>query len=373
MGLRIPPSAWLQMTPQQQFLASQGMQPAGMPDATEGDAPMPLPQMTTPEQQKAMAGLQAAQLQSVQDQKQGINNLQDYAAGLQGQEVQTNLSPLVALTDSWTGSKLLPGYQVPESGAQKMDKVAALKQAINKEKGTMSAEEINLLKAKINAMTTQSIFGQKQAGAATEKDDKEAQNATEDRGKILKTDQAKIVQGVVSFNHALNRYEDILSKYPPGQRIVGKARQDLDSAYSQLEIKYKEAANLGALSGGDIKIVKEGLAPTTGLDGVLLIGKGGDEGMKAAFSNLRSQTKKDFDINTGAIAAAYGKHADPMIKEYKNQFGKVYRGDTGAMSVQAPPATTYTAGVTKKKFRGQDYIYQGGDPIKLESWVPERK
>lgn len=46
----------------------------------------------------------------------------DYA----GQPLQTDYSPLMALADSWSGSKLAAGYKAPESANQRMVNVAAL-------------------------------------------------------------------------------------------------------------------------------------------------------------------------------------------------------------------------------------------------------
>jgi len=366
------------MNPQQQFLMQQGVMPSGIP-TPDGSGEMITPSMPTEDQQKAMADLQASQMQSFQNQQRGIDDLSQYTNALQGQEVQTDLTPLAALTDAWTGSKFAQSYRAPESGKEKQATVAALKQALNKEKGNLTDNEVALLKAKISALTTQSIFGQKKdaksgddtaknAKDAKEDKDKKASEALAAREKLITRDQAKQMEGIIAFNGALNAYEDAINRYPVTGRLVGKGAQDIDSAYSQVKIKYKEAANLGALSGPDIGLVVEGIAPAAGIGGVWSILKGGgEEGLKLGLKGIREQTKGDFDAKSAYLKSAYREYSAPVLQEYANQYSKVSR-PTATAKPSGSAASKYVVGKTKKDFGGKSYTYQGGDPAASKSW-----
>ncbi len=59
-------------------------------------------------------------LEQVNAQKSAIPELQEYVKAQNAQPVQTDLSPLMALTDTWTGSKLAQNYKSPETGTQRI-------------------------------------------------------------------------------------------------------------------------------------------------------------------------------------------------------------------------------------------------------------
>lgn len=81
-------------------------------------------------------------------QKQGISNFLDYQKGINGQPTQTDLSPLLALTDSWTGSKLQSGYKRPESSEERINAMAKLQGMGQDEREKLIGNMIKLAQGK---------------------------------------------------------------------------------------------------------------------------------------------------------------------------------------------------------------------------------
>lgn len=368
MGLRIPQSSWLMMNPQQQFLLSNGVMPGGLPLPDGAEGPMIQPSMPSEEQQKALADLEAAQMQSFQNQQKGIDDLAQYAQGIQGQEVQTDLTPLAALTDAWTGSKFAQSYKAPESGTAKAAQVAALKQALNKERGALTDDEIALLKAKINALTTQSIFGQKQAGKAGEKTDKEIKDDEQAREAFRKEAKGPL-GGNIKFTGALDKYLDTVEKYGDTESLSGAARDEIEGAYSDALVAYKEFKNLGALAEADLALAAYGIKPQTGVQGgVNKIFGGGKEGLRRASLSLIEQGKKDFDLDYNSLIGGYkGRDVSPVSsvyqKAYQDTHGKFLtkRKSTDSTSPSMKPGTV----VVGKD--GKARRFKGGEN-KKENW-----
>jgi hypothetical protein len=61
------------------------------------------------------------------------------------QEQQVDISPLLALSDAWTGSRLASSYKRPETDQERSMKAAYLKQGLNKQKRDTLSDEIKLL------------------------------------------------------------------------------------------------------------------------------------------------------------------------------------------------------------------------------------
>lgn len=381
MGLRVPQSSWLGMTPQQQMLMANGVMPTGVPMPEDG-TPMISPSMPTEEQQKALADLQAAQMQSFQNQQQGINDLSSFTNAQLEQPVQTDLTGLAALTDAWTGSKFAQSYKAPQSGQEKLSQVAALKQALNKERGNLTENEIALLKAKINALTTQSIFGQKQEAKAGEAGTKKTEQQTKDdeeaRAKIKK-EATPALGGNVKFTNALAKYIQTVDKYGDFESLSGSARDEIESAYSDALVAYKEFKNLGALAEADLALARYGIKPQTGVaGGSNKIFGGGREGLKKGAQSLIEQGKKDFDLDYDSFAAAYkGRDVEPVLSVFRKSYNDAHKAfssstksaaktDTAVASSQG--SKKYVPGKTSEMFQGKKHTYMGGDPSSPGSW-----
>lgn len=104
------------------------------------------------------------------------------------QAPQVDLSPLMALTDAWTGSQMAKSYHKPDSDLQREAALAKISDQVSKSGKALSDNEINLLKTAINAESNRQIFGLKSgaqaAAGASKKDDKEEQDINEEVTKL---------------------------------------------------------------------------------------------------------------------------------------------------------------------------------------------
>lgn len=79
--------------------------------------------------------------------------------------------------------------------------------------------------------------------------------------KIDVSPQGKSVKALGTLKQKIQTYRDLVDKY--GTSSFGKQKAQLESAYADLKIAYKEAANLGALTGPDVSILEEAIKPAT--------------------------------------------------------------------------------------------------------------
>ncbi|MCP3682934.1 MAG: hypothetical protein GY861_09610, partial [bacterium] len=70
--------------------------------------------------------------------ERNLSPLREAIGRYEGKETKTDLSPLVALIDSWGGSKLMSGYQRPVSESQKQDTITKLKMQLSEREAEAS-------------------------------------------------------------------------------------------------------------------------------------------------------------------------------------------------------------------------------------------
>jgi len=95
----------------------------------------------------AVDELNALQRQQIAQQQGFINrDLADInrQANFEG---QTNLSPLLGLIDQWSGSNLSQGYSAPESGKDRLAKIAALEKGLSDKQDRLTDNQLNQLKS----------------------------------------------------------------------------------------------------------------------------------------------------------------------------------------------------------------------------------
>lgn len=98
-------------------------------------------------------------MESIAAQKQGIDSqeatINDFGEGFQQ---KLNLSPLLALSDSWTGTKLAQGYQAPETADERKLMMAKLRGELQKSKQGLSDDELKLLKTQLDSKLAMSTM-----------------------------------------------------------------------------------------------------------------------------------------------------------------------------------------------------------------------
>jgi hypothetical protein len=100
--------------------------------------------------QRIMRQLEQKTVQGIGDQRKSVEQLQKYKDALLSQAGSgLDLSPLMKLADTWTGSKLSSGYEAPESTAQKLNRAMGVEQQIANQQGKITDDEIALLRQQL--------------------------------------------------------------------------------------------------------------------------------------------------------------------------------------------------------------------------------
>lgn len=87
----------------------------------------------------------------IQERRGGIKGMQEQIEALKNKQYgakDLNLQPLVALTDSWMGTNVSSKYEPPNTMQKDKETIAKLEESINKQRGEVTDDMINLLKQK---------------------------------------------------------------------------------------------------------------------------------------------------------------------------------------------------------------------------------
>lgn len=147
------------------------------------------------------------------EQKQALSNL----------PVQVDLTPLMALTDTWTGSKLAQSYKPPTTAAERVGMMQKIQSEINKNSDQMDDNQVKLLKSQLEVQASKelaadrltSLSFQKEASAKAAKENRDAA-AAERKLKQASMDDEKQIK------HIENTKKDWMN-----DPIVKDARQKL--------------------------------------------------------------------------------------------------------------------------------------------------
>lgn len=161
--------------------------------------------------------------------------------------------------------------------------------------------------------------------------------------------QGKKLVSLSSLYSKSNDYKKLVDQY--GFKSSGSEKAMIDRAYADLQIAYKEAANLGALTGPDVGLIQNAIKPSSGaanyLDYRLSGGKAGVSGA----------------IDTG-ISKARGE----ALSNYKQLVSRnpSYAGSEYVQSLIAPFSRDYSAYKDINEAKEGDII-QTEDGILLEA------
>jgi hypothetical protein len=109
----------------------------------------------TPSTKNLVDLINQKQIESINAQRKGLATQEARLATLSQQEAKPDLSPLLSLADSWAGTNLSRNYKRPMSGEERQVLVAKLNDELQKRRGDISKEEVDLLKAGLSASERQ--------------------------------------------------------------------------------------------------------------------------------------------------------------------------------------------------------------------------
>lgn len=97
--------------------------------------------------------------------------------------------------------------------------------------------------------------------------------------------QGKKLQTLSDLKQKVKTYKTLVEQ--EGYAMTGAGRTLLENAYADLKIAWKEAANLGALTGPDVSLISDAVKPATGWSGLgTQVFGGGTEGIKKGIDQM---------------------------------------------------------------------------------------
>lgn len=115
--------------------------------------------------------------------------------------------------------------------------------------------------------------------------------------------QGKKINALVNFKSKLNRYQQLVEEY--GTEAFGKDKQALDSAYTEVQLEYKNVAELGVLAGPDMELIESAIKDATP-------GFWGQVGNIVTFGGNTRAVKTSIDEAQNAINTAAQYNSDTL-------------------------------------------------------------
>lgn len=298
----------------------------------------------TEEERQIIDRLRQQQQMALEAQAGGLKTAEQRLQEALAKPKEIDWSPLVALVDKWSGGNLMQAYQRPED---RNKQIQQLQEAVLKARGGLSDAAIRATEKELESINRQKENEYKRANleytreATAAAKQNRLQAKEQDRMDKLAKDIGKekpyeFVTRSNAYVNALNTYINLVDQYKL-QPITGDAKKLLQNAFADLAIKYKEAANLGALTGPDMGIIEQALPNATSLGEYVKKKMGfgtGADGIIKVLQQSKSSVRKDVDMAIGDLTTRYGKRGGlEYIEPLKRNFEQVYNS-----SSVAPPA-----------------------------------
>lgn len=321
--------------------------------------------------QQLLAQLGGAESAALAEQGKGIKGLEAEADKLRAKDLKTDLSPALALYDSWFGTNTASQYTRPQTEEERDAQVLALEQAIQKNRGAMSDTEVSLIREKLGLAEKRVEAGERAEERQTDREFKERMAAEDraykqralefqaqmrqdakdaqkdmklsseeqdDRNSLEKSKSLMRANGSIELNKAIKDYESLVDG------VEGPIDNDAPAvrgAYTRALIAFKNAAELGALSGPDMGLVQGQISDASTAEAYFRdkLGIAGDkDSIKSQLAEIRKGTKANFDQFYGTLKEVYPRSGTQKIlqgvqKRYDESLG------VGTTAAAAPAAT----------------------------------
>ena len=256
---------------------------------------------------------------------------------LANQPMQTDLSPLLALSDQWFGGKSARNYQRPPTPMERMQQYSGLQQALQKQQTGLMNQELNILQKMAERQLREKQIGTSLDQSLIKSQDKRNRADTLQTRRFVKewvNDKengrylAKLAQNVPILDEVIAELET-----KPGGAHDWLPSDEMKARLAQLIVWYNSGeANLGALSEGDRQILNDifGGDPTSVLNTFKqrLLDTGGALG---PLKNMKALLSKNF-TNTVDNGLLYGDYAKPIVAKYVQNLYDNYGFDKSMIS-----------------------------------------
>jgi hypothetical protein len=270
------------------------------PISSQAALPFGFQQYTNrPEDMQVLNEYTANQARSQEQQQQGVNQYEQLLKEHLAKSVnpQLDLSPLMALSDTWYGGNLAQNYKRPTDSKANLQTTVELQQGLQKAKDALTDNQASTLKTKmnylqqadqtaLNALMAQARDRETQRNAGENRDFKDTK-LNIDVKKDYRKNYGENIRGTASFTaHANDAYE-ILKRNGGTIPMTGADKAAYDTATSRMSTDYnKYIAGLGALAGSDLALINQGLGVDESIMGTFLR-QGVKGGGKATMDGLQ--------------------------------------------------------------------------------------
>ena len=146
-----------------------------------------------------------------------------------------------------------------------------------------------------------------------------------DLTRIDNSPQGKKLRALNELKISAQRYQIQLDEY--GFQFGGVGKTLLEGAYADLQVKWKEAANLGALTGPDLQLIMDAVKPSTGFRGIgaSVLG-GGTSGIQTGVEQLITNIDQEGNLAYSQLTSRDPKYAK---SEYVQGLGIGFSQEAG--------------------------------------------
>lgn len=339
---------------------------------------------STMQQNLQKYGQQAQQLAA----GNALSNLQ-YQKGLTDTPIQTDLSPLVALTDSWTGSKLAQGYKQPETVQDRQALMQKLQGELDKNSQGMSEQQVQLLKAQLETQARKedrqaslantqaqrdvanAIHGQTRDDKIThqqqerqDKQDQLTQKAFDTARSGYMSDTSDLRKKQVEFDDLNSLLDQSLTNPASAKALaIKRARFEVPSRLSDTEINALGYKDIGDFSNRFEQAVQNATEGTITPENYKAI----KDSLTIQGQNLNSAIAQKTADHATAYARKTGKAPEDALYDLTGS------RDTSVLqpkqpAAQAAPAKQFSSGDVVKGPDG-NYQFNGGDSKNIKNWT----
>lgn len=302
------------------------------------------------------------QLEALRQQGLSVEALQKQLGDVKNKQLPMNLSPLAALADAWTGSKLSSVAQPAETAQSRDAEAAALQGQILKAQQGMSQDEIQLLKDKLTAQYHSEDLSQREADRQVQREAVAAQKDTVRSDKLTHQQREELQHAQDKFNNDTT-VKDTVTK-----------RAELDQIRNQIN-----QAKTDPVANNMLPIALVKLYVNRVSNQEVGLAKGSQALTDRAEQFAKEMSKGTLtEKNAGfmqELVDGMQKHGDQVLSERANHYGHTYSKLTGLAPetaiehvsggmVSAPTAAT----PPKPGDIIDGHRFKGGDPSKKSSW-----
>lgn len=202
----------------------------------------------------------------------------------------------------------------PMSVITKMRSAKTPEEAYLAGKGYIRDLDSELKKAQIAKIWADTRAADTNNGTLTDKDLKT----------IDSSPQGKKLTSLSNLYQLSSTYKNLVDTY--GFKATGANKTLLDNSYADLKIAYKEAANLGALTGPDVSIIEEAIKPASGATNYLNYKlSGGQGGVSAGIEQALGKARKEALQNYKQLTARNENYSSSeYVRGLISPFAKSY-------------------------------------------------